>query len=81
MKFINKVKEKYNLTNVREDELKILSNIQSELSYALANRVGGVGSEKDIMAGQANLQRVLIAQNWMILNSLHRIEESLNKDR
>ena len=32
VKFINKVKEKYNLTNVREDELKILSNIQSELS-------------------------------------------------
>lgn len=72
-----KYKEKLNLENLTEKDIEILQYIDSELGFASAHRWGGFSSEKDILAGQANLLRVLVNQNWMMLNALKSIEKRL----
>ena len=72
-----KYKEKLNLDVLTDKDIEILQYIDSELSFARANRWGGISSEKDILAGQANLLRVLVNQNWMMLNALKSIEKRL----
>lgn len=73
-------KKKYSLNNLSNSDVQTLRTIKDELYNANAHKFGGIGgSSKDVLKQQANLQNVLINQNWMILNSLKNIESLLEK--
>ena len=72
-----KYKQKYNLRNIDDLDVKILDKVKGDIGIFSGNKTGIFSSEKEILSGQADLLRALVDQNWMILNALKSIEKRL----